>query len=86
MAQIAQQDHLYIEVANIASLTSAEEKEIYSKLALNSLLDVVLVTDNSTAKTCYKVINYAITKATGSLEVNVGGSGAVTKLTISKPE
>lgn len=44
MSQIAQQDHLYIEVADLNNVTDAETAQILSAYKRNVLDDVILVT------------------------------------------
>lgn len=44
MSQIAQQDHLYIEVADLSNLTDAEVAQLLSARKRNVLDDVILVT------------------------------------------
>lgn len=53
MSQIAQQDHLYIEIADYGSLTDAEEAQILSAYKRNVLDDVIIVSAGGHSKILY---------------------------------
>lgn len=56
MAQIAQQDHLYIEVANLTAPTDAEKAQIRKAYLRGTALDIILKGDVQGMETQTKVV------------------------------
>ena len=80
MAQIAQQDHLFVEAAvALASLDATTKATLVEKVRQGVILDVVLVTAEASGKKSYaKVISYMVdtsTPETPKYTVLVAGAG-----------
>lgn len=43
MPQIAQQDYIYVEIADLAHLTDSEKAELRKHMAAGSLFDVIII-------------------------------------------
>lgn len=82
MSQIAQQDHLYIEVANIDEVTDAETPQIVSAWKRNVLDDVILVSPFGHSA----VVAWNVDDADAPTELNVyaidGGSVLTLAITL----
>lgn len=74
MAQIAQQDNLVINVANVATPTSDEKTKLRKSFIRGTIHDVIVVEENDTTEKTFKVVSTEYTKATKVVKVVVGST------------
>ena len=75
MPQIAQQDYIKLEIANISSLTEAEKEVIKKHIDNGTILDC-LIPDARSNAVC-RIVTYAVTQAGGWNIFFINGTGNI---------
>ena len=81
MSQVAQQDHLYIEVADVTNPTDAEKAQIVSAYKRNVLDDVIFVSPYGH----YAILSWTVDDpaAPAELTVCINDSSSFTEITVT---
>lgn len=85
MAQIAQQDHLYVDIANISSLTTDEKKVLWNKHLNYNLLDVVLRWTASNIEHNAKVVEISYKASDTTLTIYYSKGGTLSSIAFTNP-
>ena len=85
MAQIAQQDHLYVDIADISSLTTAEKKVLWNKHLNRNLLDVVLRWTASSIEHNAKVVEISYKASDTTLTIYYSKGGTLSSIAFTNP-
>ena len=75
MPQIAQQDYIKLEIANISNLTEAEKEVIKKHIDNGTILDC-LIPDARSNAVC-RIVTYSVTQAGGWEIFFINGSGQI---------